>query len=253
MCIQNSSSHHDTSFGKDLVSASSSIHALGSAIIHRAVLLEQKSTFKVPLGITINCLPSNEMTNCGEGYCYTALPETSNHIPLTLYEHNEDSIESMKWRKEYSKYNKTNLEKQGTMEVADFDYLFVHETHPVIALLRANKDIVGCDIDKQQKIDNAWYKVDKSTFSQSCATLRNKVLSKVDTKNLNDFSVELHRIGTRDWLDLQAGEDALTSFSVPAGTPQDKLDSLEREHLQNFCDQKHSYFARLEITFEIQP
>lgn len=72
-----------------MASASSSIHCLGSATIHRAVLLEHKSTFKVPLGISISCLPSNEMTNTGEGYCYTVLPESTNNTPLTLYEHSE--------------------------------------------------------------------------------------------------------------------------------------------------------------------
>lgn len=251
--VQGSGYSHNTSFGKDMASASCSIHALGSAIIHRAVLLEHKSTFKVPLGVTINCLPSNEMTSTGEGYCYTVLPESSNKTPLTLYEHSEDSAESMKWRKEYSKYNKANLEKTGTMEVADFDYIFVHETHPVIALLRANKDLLGCDIDKQQKIDNAWFKVDKKTFQTSCNTLRNKVLSKVDTKNLNDFSVELHRVGTRDWLDLGAGEDALVTFQTPANATKEDINTLEAKHMERFCEQKHSYFARLEITFEVQP
>ena len=240
-------------FGKDAASAASSVHALNSAIIHRAVLLEQKNTFEVPLGVTISCLPSNEVTHCGEGYCYTALPQTTNCNPLTLYEHTLDSAESLKWRKEFPKYNKQNLEKQGVMDVADFNYLFVHENHPVVALLRANKDLLGCDIDQQQKIDNTWFKVDKDTFAKSCATLRNKVLCKVDTKNLNDFSVELHRIGTRDWLDLQTGEDALATFQAPAGTSQDQRHRLEQDHLEKFCDKKHSYFARLEITFEVQP
>jgi hypothetical protein len=45
------------------------------------------------------------------------------------------------------------------LEASDCAYLFVHQKHPVIALLRANRDLIGNDIDKQQKIDNEWYKV----------------------------------------------------------------------------------------------
>ena len=79
------------------------------------------------------------------------------------------------------------------------------------------------------------------------------MLSKVSTQNLNDFSVELHRIGTRDWLDLQDGEDALASFQPPIGASVEEISDLETKHLEDFCEQRCSYHARLELTFEVQP
>ena len=156
-------------------------------------------------------------------------------------------IRFMKNRKEYPKYKKANLEKHGVLETGDLAYLFVHQMHPAIALLRANKDLLGSDIDSQQKIDNEWYKVcfavvpssatlapksqsskvnpqkcicltrthrwqhhtplemvngpfsqvQKETFTACCNTLRTKVLSKVSTVDLNNFSVEVSPIGTR--------------------------------------------------------
>lgn len=75
----------------------------------------------------------------------------------------------------------------------------------------------------------------------------------VASKNMNDFSVELNRIGTRDWLDLQDGEDAMSSFRPPMGISADRLAALEAKHLENFCEQRCAYHARLEVTFEIQP
>lgn len=143
------------------------------------------------------------MTGFGEAYCYTVLPESNNTVPIKLFEATDESEEGHRWRSQYPKYNASNLEKHGVLETTDCAYVFVHQNHPAVALLRANKDLLGSDIDKQQKIDNEWYKVQKETFATCCNTLRHKVLSKVSTKNLNDFSVELHRIGTRDWLDLQ--------------------------------------------------
>lgn len=83
---------------------------------------------------------------------------------------------SVKNRKEYPKYKKANLEKHGVLETGDLAYLFVHQMHPAIALLRANKDLLGSDIDSQQKIDNEWYKVckdgaQKSIFKSVSASL----------------------------------------------------------------------------------
>ena len=60
-------------------------------------------------------------------------------------------------------------------------------------------------------------------------------------------------MGTRDWLDLQEGEEALASFRPPPGATSEEIADLEAKHLEEFCEQKCSYHARLEITFEVQP
>jgi hypothetical protein len=95
--------------------------------------------------------------------------------------------------------------------------------------------------------------VQKTTFSTCCNTIRHKVLNKISTRNLNDFSLEVSRVGTRDWLDLQEGEDALASFKPPPGATSKEIADLEAKHLEEFLDQKCSYHARLEVTFEVQP
>ena len=70
---------------------------------------------------------------------------------------------------------------------------------------------------------------------------------------MNDFAVEASRIGTRDWLDLQDGEDALASFKAPMGATAEEVAALETKHLEEFCEQRCAYHARLEVTFEINP
>jgi hypothetical protein len=45
--------------------------------------------------------------------------------------------------------------------------------------------------------------VQKETFAACCTAIRQKILSKVPTKNLNDFTLELHRIGAKEWMDTQ--------------------------------------------------
>jgi hypothetical protein len=111
------------------------------------------------IGVTIQGVQSKEVTGFGEEYCFTVLPESTNMVPMKVYEADESSADGIRWRQEYPKYKKANIDKHGILETGDLAYLFVHQTHPAIALLRANKDLLGSDIDAQQKIDNEWYKV----------------------------------------------------------------------------------------------
>jgi hypothetical protein len=67
--------------------------------------------------------------------------------------------------------------------------VFVSKTHPVIYLLRINKDILNKDINTQSLIDNMWYKVSKKVMSTCCNQMKTKVLNKVCTVDLNQLSV----------------------------------------------------------------
>lgn len=35
-------------------------------------------------------------------------------------------------------------------------YYFVHESHPAIALLRANVDLLGVNVDLKKKVEGEW-------------------------------------------------------------------------------------------------
>jgi hypothetical protein len=203
----------------DATTHTSANNILASAKVKEVHLLEHKSTFKVPVGVIINCLPSHEMTAAGEAFCYTVLPESTNTVPLKLFQACEDNEESLRWKQEYPNYNAANLETEGVLEYSNSAFYFVHEGHPVITLLRANKDILRTDIDEQKMVANEWYKVLKQTFATCCNTLRNKVLSKLPITDLGKFSIELRRLGTRDWLDLQVyatNHKTLCTFSAYA-------------------------------------
>lgn len=95
--------------------------------------------------------------------------------------------------------------------------------------------------------------VQKETFTACCNTLKTKVLSKVSTVDLNNFSVEVSPIGTRDWLDIQDGEGALASYQAPAGATREEIAAGEAKHLEAYCEKRCSYHARFEITFEVNP
>ena len=229
-------------------------HLLGSVVVKNLKLLEHKSSYGVGIGVNINCVPACEMTSFGEAFTYTVLPHGKSSVPLTLYEASDVSGEANTWRNQFPKYNSSNLETHGVLKTSDqSSYMFVHENHPVIGLLRANRDFVGCNIDEQHKVDNEWFKVQQATFATCCTCIRQKVLSKVQTKDLNNFALEISRIGTKDWIDMADGDEALASFVAPIGATDSQIQELERKHLEDFCEKRCSYHARLKITFEIQP
>ena len=130
---------------------------LRTALIHEVKLLEHRSTFPVPMGVNIECVPSNEKTDMGDGYAYTVLPHSSINTPHVLYQCEVDAEEGNQWRKEFPKYTAANIDSEGVLDVQACPYVFVNQDHPVTALLRLNSHLIGCNIDDQTKIDGEWY------------------------------------------------------------------------------------------------
>jgi hypothetical protein len=213
---------------------------LRTALIHELKILQDRSTFPVPLGVTINCVPAHEMTDVGERYAYTVLPGTQNSVAQTIYQCDTGSEEGLQWRKDYPKWTAANLETEGVLHVDNNPWVFVHETHPVVALLRHNAGLIGCKIDEQPKIDQEWYKVTRQVLSACCQTLRTKVLSKVTSHDLNLFQVQIKRLNAETW-------DDMNDLAAAQCTS-----SLSKEQASDFITTPYSYMARMQIKYEIQ-
>jgi len=127
--------------------------------------------------------------------------------------------------------------------------VFVHMGHPVIGLLRHNADLIGCDIDKQAKIDGQYYKVTRQVLATCCDTLRKSVLSKMQTHDLNLFSLQLHRLNAAGWDDF--GDAALQDFQAKAKWTEAELEAQKEHHLRQFVTTPYRYTARLQIEYEV--
>lgn len=140
----------------DATTHASATNILAKAELKEVTVLGEKSTFEVPIGVVINCLPRHEMTANGEAFCYTVLPKSATSTPFKIFEAGEDCEEVLRWKQEYPNYNASNLEKEGVLDMSNASYYFVHENHPAITLLRANKDLLRTDVDAQEKVLNEW-------------------------------------------------------------------------------------------------
>lgn len=223
-------------FGHNLESAdlTSCTNAIKNAYIISCRVLETKSSLPVPVGVMINCIPNNEMVETGERYAYTALPMSYNSTPHILFEADLSTTEDNEWRLNYSEYNADNLATHNVLEVSGMPYVFVHENHPVISLMRANSDLLGTKVDEHAKIDGEWFKVSRQVLNSCCATLQTKVLTRVACQDLNQLQVQLRRLDAKDWTDI--GE-VLQEHAL------DDHDSI--------LDKPCSFQARLELTYEI--
>jgi len=161
---------------------------------------------------------------------------THNPQELTLFEADAGANTSHEWRKTYSQYNERNLESHNVLEVNNQNYVFVHETHPVISLLKANTDLLGTELRDDQKIDGEWFKVSKTVLGTCVSTLKQKVLSKVNTQDLMEMNVQLRRTDANNWDDHS---DVTSEHQTTLGS--------------NILDNPYSYMARLELTYELQP
>jgi hypothetical protein len=112
----------------------------------------------------------------------------------------------VRWRSEYPEYNSQNIMTHNVMEVKSHPVVFVDAQHPIIALLRTNKDLLQSDIDAQPLVQGRWHTVSKGIFNKAVATLRSKVLSNVSHINLVNFNLSLKTLEKSTWSDFGAGE-----------------------------------------------
>lgn len=228
-----------------------STNALRSVQLVRATLKEHYSTFPCPLGISINCVTPNEVTDLGEKYAYTVLPFSKNTTPHEFYTELGADADTASWREMYSQWNPSNLESEGVMEVNNQPFVFVNMRHPVVGLLRHNADLLNCNIDSQPVIDGEWYKLTRQVLSTCCKTLRSQVLSKIQTHDLNMLKVQATRLEASAWDELGNGTAALHTFVSDPTWTNEQLDMHKEHHLQQFVTTPYQYLARIELEYKI--
>mmetsp|Transcript_34395 Transcript_34395/g.81097 ORF Transcript_34395/g.81097 Transcript_34395/m.81097 type:complete len:308 (-) Transcript_34395:47-970(-) len=228
-------------------------NAMRNAVVLKATILKQSSTFPVPLGVSMNCITPCEVTDMGEKYVTTVLPNSVNTAPQVVYETDAASADSIEWRAKYPNFNASNLETNGILPVNGFNYVFVHQDHPVIALLRVNKDLLGADIDEQHLIDGQWYKVSRQVLTSCCNTLRTKVLSRIATRDLNTFSVQLHRLGNDNWADLGDGAEFLQDMPQDISWDASQRQAAEAKWMELQLKKPCTFIASVLLEYEVQP
>ena len=223
---------------------------LQNALLHKITILEQKNDFPVSLGVSISSIPSEESTRAGHKYAITSLAKTHNPSSCVVFSADEASNEGIEFRNRYPQYNTSNLEKHGVLEVQGQPFLFVSQNHPVVELLANNAELLNAKITEQTLIDGEWYKIAKQVMSTCCGILRTKVLNKVSTRDLNNFAIQIHRLGHKDWVGFTQHDELMSH--IPEAVELSGDATKISEHLNALQKRPHSYSVRLEVQYECQ-
>ena len=241
---------------------------LKNAYLTKVRVLQTRNDFPLPLGVTLSFVPNRECTRTGAAYAFSTLPESTTSEPLTIFQNDTSTQESLSWRAQYPEYNVNNLDSHGVLNVQGENFVFVSKAHPVIDLLRLNKEILNADIDDQPLIDDQWYKVTKQVMSTCCQQLKTKVLSRVGTVDLNQLSMQIHRLDGIHWLEMSENDELFSKIPSHLLTPilktQDMdvetYNQLTLERQQNIknahstvLSTPYAFHARLELEFELMP
>ena len=242
---------------------------LQNAHIISADLIEYHNKFPVSLGVNLSCIPGKESTRTGCTYAFTALPSVHNTQALNLYTNDHQAVEGIEWRTKYPLYNANNLETQGVLNVQGENFYFIDKCHPVVELLRCNKNVLNADIDQQPLIDNQWFKVMKQVMSTCCNHLRKVVLNKVNTMDLNNLTLQIQRLDNAKWVDFNTEDElmlelpACLTTMVEAPTDTDAFEKWQVQQTQNeqhMSDTLHlltheprTFTCRLSLTFQLLP
>ena len=245
----------------------SSTALLANALLHKVTVLETKNDFPLGLGVHLSCVPNRECTRTGALYAFSCLPETTNITPTVVFQNEVSTGESAAWRLQYPEFNMNNLETHGVLNVQGENFVFVSKTHPVIDLLRLNKDLLNANIDDAPLIDDQWFKVTKQVMTTCCQQLKTKVLSKVGTCDLNHLSLQLSRLDGIHWIDMSQNDEVFSKIAhlntpvlkTAAMSAEDvEQRTLERQHqfteaADAVLKQPFAFHCRLQIEFELMP
>lgn len=226
----------------DTPDTATTLASISNAVFLKATILESKSTFPMPLGLSCNCIPGAELTEYGERFLATVLPQGTQTEAQTVYEADNKAQLGMQWRTLYPQYTKANLETEGTMQVANAGFIFVSKDHPTIELIRENGSLIENDIMSQPLIDGEWYKLTKQLFSQACRALRTDILGKIQTADLNTLQFQLHTFNSAPWTQLRNEE-----FCYSHNTMETEKAPLVASRLNHPC----SFHARVELVYEL--
>lgn len=217
-------------------------HAILSGVrLLSCELLETHSTFPIQLGVTIPSVPPCEATNTAHAYAFTVMPNSHNPNRLMLYETGQDDEEQATWRTKYPSFTASNIETHDTLVLPNENFLFIDKNHPVVEVLRQNRELLNKTIDQSQLFDGRWYKVGKAVFNTCCEALKSKILNNIATCDLNHFSVQIHRLGDKSWHNLMQETQQKDALLMNHEACTEKLNTPLK------------FTARLELKFEVNP
>ena len=87
-------------------------------------------------------------------------------------------------------------------------------------------------------------------FNSCCGALRQKILTKVATRDLNNMTVQIFPLQKKEWSNICVSDEMLKSVP-PDMLVRENADEITK-FIKELCRRQCSLSLRLEMTYEIQ-
>jgi hypothetical protein len=94
--------------------------------------------------------------------------------------------------------------------------------------------------------------VTRQVLAACCQTLRSQVLNKVAANDLNNFKVQLFRLNSQSWDDINDVSLPLQNFIQDPSWDAARAEGERRAHVERFLSTPYAYMARIQVRYEIQ-
>jgi hypothetical protein len=220
------------------------------ARVDNITLLQSSNTFNQALGVNMNCGVKKEMTNAGDKYSFTTMPNTTVSVPQVLMEADASNTDAKAWSENFPTFTSANLNTEGVLTLGNCPYVFVNQKHPVINLIRMNSDMLGVKIDDIPKMDGEWYKLSQPLMTSCCDAIKSNILSKMTQTDLFNFTLQAHPLHSTDWMDADHS-DVMQTFFPDAAWTKDQLQMHMQAHQRNFLERPGVLHLRMEIKYSV--
>jgi hypothetical protein len=136
------------------------------------------------------------------------------------------------------------------LSLGNCPYVFVNQKHPVINLIRMNKEMLGVDIDTIPKMDGEWYKLSEPLMASCCEAIKSNILSKMEQTDLYNFTIQAHPLHGGDWAIVDPHDMLQSFYPDPTWTKSDYQVNLA-VHQKNFLERPGVLHLRMEVKYSV--
>jgi hypothetical protein len=226
-----------------------------NASVANVTVLQSVNTFPIALGTnfffgTKACGTKNEVTNAGTSFSHTLLPNSNSSQEHVIHMAAESDGDAKAWSENFPTFTSANLATEGVLSLGNCPYVFVNQNHPVVNLIRMNKEMLGVDIDTIPKMDGEWYKLSQELMSSCCTAIHDKILFKMATSNLFAFNAQAHPIDGSKWPDMDSA-DLMASFQPNHLNSEAEEQTRMAAHQRNTVERPGTVYMRVKVEYSV--
>lgn len=184
---------------------------LKNALLIGMEIKKMDSNFPCEIGVKIDGAKGNYYMANGERFAYHVFPQEKSYNLNEVVVTTNPYINS-EYLRAFPGMTGDKL-TQNIISVPNENYCYVDQRHPVIEMIKENKETLQLDIDDDDLVDERFFKVNSSVVENCIDRLKDELHDNLPLIDLTDFKVSIQRPYNCDWDDTSGPCDNVMSDS----------------------------------------